>query len=57
MGWRGLFGMFGIMGLSSVKTEWNCALSRCVLCSGVVIRMSLWSSDAAMLVVSSLRVL
>lgn len=51
--WR-LFGMFGVIGVSCVKTEWNCGLSGCAVCSGVLTRVSLSSLRAAILVVSCL---
>ena len=55
-GWV-LSGMFGVMGFSCVKTEWNCVLSNCALCSGVVIRVLLLSLSAVIMEVSCLRVL
>lgn len=46
--------MIVVIGFSCVKTEWNCVLIRCSLCSGVVIRVSLGFLNAAMPVVSCL---
>ena len=49
--------MFGVIGFSCVKTEWNCVLSTCALCSGVVTRVLLLSFSAFMFDVSCLRAL
>ena len=57
MGGKGLCGMFGVVGFSCVKTDWNCVLSNCALCSGVVTRVLLLSFNAFMFDVSCLRVL
>ena len=59
MGGKGLCGMFGVVGFSCVKTDWNCVLSNCALCSGVVKRVLLLSFSADILIfeVSCLRVL
>ena len=57
MGGWGLFGMLGVTGFSCVKTEWNCVLSNCALCSGVVRRVLLLSLSADIFEVSCLRVL
>ena len=57
MGGEGLSGMVGVIGFSCVNTEWNCVLSSCALCSGVVKRVLLLSFNADILDVSCLRAL
>lgn len=47
--------MSGIVGFSCVKTDWNCVLSICALCSGSVLMVLLWSFRAGIAVVSCLR--
>ena len=49
--------MLGVTGFSCVKTEWNCVLRRCALCSGVVKTVLLLSFSAVMFDVSCLRAL